>query len=47
MNPVGQTIVVQAGCDHLPTTCKNKFNNLANFNGFPFVPLEDPHEGID
>jgi uncharacterized phage protein (TIGR02218 family) len=44
MNPwllapnVGDTFSVVAGCDHTPTTCLNKFDNLGNFGGTPFVP---------
>jgi uncharacterized phage protein (TIGR02218 family) len=26
------------GCDHSQATCNSKFNNQANFRGFPFVP---------
>ena len=34
----GDTFTVYFGCDHTPDTCQNKFNNLANFRGFPYVP---------
>jgi uncharacterized phage protein (TIGR02218 family) len=34
----GDTFTVYQGCDHTPGTCKNKFNNLASFRGFPYVP---------
>lgn len=34
----GDTFTVAFGCDHTPSTCQNKFNNLVNFRGFPFVP---------
>ena len=34
----GDTFTVYYGCDHTPGTCKAKFNNLANFRGFPYVP---------
>jgi uncharacterized phage protein (TIGR02218 family) len=34
----GDTFTVYYGCDHTPGTCSSKFNNLANFRGFPFVP---------
>jgi hypothetical protein len=30
------------GCDGLATTCKNKFDNYANFGGFPFLPVGNP-----
>jgi uncharacterized phage protein (TIGR02218 family) len=32
------TFTVYQGCDHTPGTCQSKFNNLANFRGFPYVP---------
>jgi uncharacterized phage protein (TIGR02218 family) len=34
----GDTFTVYCGCDHTPGTCQSKFNNLANFRGFPYVP---------
>lgn len=37
MNP-GDTFTVYPGCDKQQATCANKFNNLLNFGGFPFVP---------
>lgn len=30
------------GCDRLPTTCNNKFNNLKDYRGEPFVPETSP-----
>jgi uncharacterized phage protein (TIGR02218 family) len=35
---VGDGFTAYQGCDHTSATCKSKFNNLANFRGFPFVP---------
>ncbi len=35
---VGDTFNVAFGCDHTQATCRAKFNNLANFRGFPYVP---------
>jgi len=35
---VGDTFTVAYGCDHTAATCQSKFNNLANFRGFPHVP---------
>ena len=37
----GDTFNVVAGCDRLSTTCKDKFNNLSRFGGFPFLPGND------
>ncbi len=34
----GDAFTVYAGCDHTQGTCQNRFNNLANFRGFPYVP---------
>ncbi len=34
----GDTFTVYQGCDHTPGACAGKFNNLANFRGFPYVP---------
>jgi Phage conserved hypothetical protein BR0599/Uncharacterized conserved protein (DUF2163) len=35
---VGDAFTVYAGCDHTQATCQGRFNNLANFRGFPYVP---------
>jgi uncharacterized phage protein (TIGR02218 family) len=35
---VGDAFTVYFGCDHTPGTCQSKFNNRANFRGFPYVP---------
>jgi len=34
----GDSFTVYYGCDHTQGTCQARFNNLANFRGFPFVP---------
>jgi uncharacterized phage protein (TIGR02218 family) len=34
----GDAFTVTQGCDHTSGTCQSKFNNLANFRGFPFIP---------
>jgi uncharacterized phage protein (TIGR02218 family) len=34
----GDGFVAYYGCDHTLPTCQNKFNNRANFRGFPYVP---------
>ena len=38
----GNTIKAYPGCDGRITTCRDKFNNLLNFLGFPFIPEENP-----
>lgn len=37
----GDTYTVTAGCDRLPGTCKNRFNNLIHFRGEQFIPGPD------
>jgi uncharacterized phage protein (TIGR02218 family) len=34
----GDAFVVYAGCDHTQGCCRSRFNNVANFRGFPYVP---------
>ncbi|HET6377937.1 MAG TPA: DUF2163 domain-containing protein [Methylocella sp.] len=34
----GDSFTAYWGCDHTQDTCTNKFNNLANFRGFPYIP---------
>jgi len=34
----GDTFTAYWGCDHTQATCQSRFNNLANFRGFPYVP---------
>jgi uncharacterized phage protein (TIGR02218 family) len=34
----GDSFTAYWGCDHTQGTCNGKFNNLANFRGFPYVP---------
>jgi hypothetical protein len=38
----GEFVTLQAGCKRTTADCKNKFNNAANFGGFPFVPNRNP-----
>ncbi|AKU43206.1 hypothetical protein RCSPARTAN_23 [Rhodobacter phage RcSpartan] len=33
------------GCDRTTTTCKNRFDNLNNYGGFPFIPGKNPFGG--
>lgn len=37
----GDVVRVVAGCDKQPHTCRNKFANFLNFQGFPHIPGED------
>jgi len=34
----GDAFTAYQGCDHTQATCTTKFNNVANFRGFPFIP---------
>jgi uncharacterized phage protein (TIGR02218 family) len=38
---VGDTYTISAGCDKTRTTCVAKFNNIANFRGYPDLPGQD------
>jgi len=38
---VGDTFLAKTGCDKTLETCRDKFNNVLNFRGFPKVPGED------
>lgn len=37
----GDALAVTAGCDKRMETCKEKFNNLLSFRGFPHMPGDD------
>jgi len=38
----GATLKIYAGCSHDIFTCAQKFNNVGNYGGFPFVPTTNP-----
>jgi uncharacterized phage protein (TIGR02218 family) len=38
---IGDTFTVTAGCDKSLETCRDRFHNVANFRGFPFIPGND------
>jgi hypothetical protein len=40
---VGDNVTLTAGCDRTRATCVAKFNNLANFMGFPYIPTKNPY----
>lgn len=42
----GDTVTAYPGCDGDIETCRDKFNNLLNFMGFPFIPEENPASRI-
>jgi len=37
----GDMLRIEAGCDKRSSNCQFKFNNLANFQGFPDIPGDD------
>lgn len=37
----GDSLTLYLGCDLQRATCKNRFNNLAHFRGFPDVPVPE------
>jgi uncharacterized phage protein (TIGR02218 family) len=37
----GDRVRISAGCDKRMVSCRYKFNNLANYQGFPDIPGED------
>lgn len=42
---VGASVKLYPGCDLLPETCRDKFNNLDNHGGFPYMPSRNPFDG--
>lgn len=38
---IGDAFSVTAGCDKSLSTCRDRFNNVANFRGFPYIPGND------
>lgn len=42
---VGDEVEVVKGCDHSLQTCKDKFDNVINFGGFPYIPADNPFNG--
>lgn len=37
----GDRLTLTAGCDKRPETCREKFDNIVNFRGFPHMPGND------
>lgn len=38
----GDSVSLYQGCDHSGQTCKDKFNNIANYGGFLLIPSVNP-----
>lgn len=41
----GTSVTLLPGCDGQETTCRTKFNNIANFSGFSRIPFNNPFTG--
>lgn len=41
----GVSVDLYPGCNHGTGDCKTKFNNLARFGGWPFIPTQNPFNG--
>jgi uncharacterized phage protein (TIGR02218 family) len=41
----GETVTLWPGCAHTMNACLNKFNNLDNYGGLPFLPKKNPFSG--
>jgi hypothetical protein len=41
----GMSFSAYAGCDHLPDTCRYKFDNMINFGGRKDLPVTNPYTG--
>jgi len=45
-NFYGSVVVnIYPGCDRSKETCNDKFSNLLNYGGYPFIPLKNPFGG--
>lgn len=42
---VASSVDAFPGCGHDPTTCNEKFTNIEDYGGFPFIPLKNPQDG--
>lgn len=42
---IGDSIILWPGCDRSMAACKDKFANLDNFGGLPFLPTKNPFSG--
>lgn len=38
----GDSVDAYPGCDGRVETCRDKYDNVVNFLGFPFIPIENP-----
>lgn len=38
---IGQPVTIYKGCDKSIECCKNRFNNMLRFGGFPYIPVRN------
>jgi uncharacterized phage protein (TIGR02218 family) len=38
----GHAMIAYPGCDHTLDSCKGRFDNIYNFGGHPYIPLNNP-----
>lgn len=43
---VGDSVDIYPGCGHTMSDCKDKFDNLENYGGFPAIPRRNPFGGL-
>jgi uncharacterized phage protein (TIGR02218 family) len=44
---VGNTVTVYPGCNRSLSTCKDKFSNVINYGGFPWLPKSNPFSFVN
>lgn len=42
---IGAQVIIQLGCDKTMAMCHEVHDNLANFGGFPYIPIRNPFDG--
>jgi len=42
---VDDTLTLYGGCDHSRATCNDKFSNILNYGGKPWIPVDNPNTG--
>ena len=41
----GTAVSIYPGCAHTMQMCKDRFNNLLNYGGTPYIPQKNPYKG--
>jgi uncharacterized phage protein (TIGR02218 family) len=42
MDSAGISVTLYPGCNHAISHCQDKFDNLLNYGGFPYIPSKNP-----